>query len=84
MGPPLFIVVKGVDYFGRRRDTDVARGMRELVKSIEADPYVDGPVYGWRGRGGGTSVWPSVYHLVHSTTNCARLLLSSLARRILR
>jgi hypothetical protein len=26
---------------------DVARGMRELVDSLEADPYVDGAVFGW-------------------------------------
>ena len=79
MGPPLFIVMKGVDYLdvnslgaaGEQdvfssidpltaaspgpssrtpeldESIDIARGMRELVQSIEADPYVDGPVFGW-------------------------------------
>lgn len=68
MGPPLFIVMKGVDYLDAKslgstsppdlstssipeleghESVDVARGMRELMKSIEADPYVDGPVFGW-------------------------------------
>jgi hypothetical protein len=55
MGPPLFIVVKGVDFLDYASSSnsnvpagiDVARGMQELVKSIEADPYVDGPVFGW-------------------------------------
>ena len=67
MGPPLFIVIKGVDFlkdstlsfshnvgtvspqpFGADESVfDVAKGMRELVLRVEADPYVDGPVFGW-------------------------------------
>jgi Niemann-Pick C1 protein len=46
MGPPVFIVIKGVDYFGANR-AGVDAAMRELTRRVENDAHVDGPVFGW-------------------------------------